>query len=31
MKNKTREQIKNFFRERDCVTMIRPVEQEKDL
>ena len=30
-KNSTREKIKMFFKERDCVTLIRPVEKEKDL
>jgi hypothetical protein len=30
-KNKVRKLIKHFFRNRDCVTMIRPVENEKDL
>ena len=30
-KNKIRSQIKHFFRDRDCVTMVRPVEKEADL
>lgn len=30
-KNKIRSQIKHFFRNRDCVTMVRPVEKETDL
>lgn len=30
-KNKTRRQFKEFFRQRDCVTMVRPVEQESHL
>ena len=30
-KNKVRRLIKHFFRKRDCITMIRPVENEKDL
>ena len=30
-KNKIRTLIKHFFRNRDCVTMIRPVEKEADL
>ena len=30
-KNKVRRLIKHFFRKRDCITMIRPVENESDL
>ncbi len=30
-KNKIRDLIKNYFPERDCFTMVRPVENEKDL
>lgn len=30
-KNRIRRMLKHFFRERDCATMIRPVENEKDL
>lgn len=30
-KNKIRSLIKHFFRSRDCVTMVRPVEKEADL
>lgn len=30
-KNRIRRLIKHFFKERDCATLIRPVEREKDL
>lgn len=30
-KNRLRRHIKAFFKDRDCVTLIRPVESEKDL
>ncbi|EGR33607.1 hypothetical protein IMG5_048240 [Ichthyophthirius multifiliis] len=30
-KNKIRRQLKHFFKDRDCETLIRPVEQERDL
>lgn len=30
-KNQVRKMIKFFFRERDCITMIRPVQKEQDL
>ena len=30
-KNKTRRLVKAFFQERDCVTMVRPVEEEEKL
>lgn len=30
-KNRIRRLIRHFFRERDCITMVRPVEAEKDL
>lgn len=30
-KNKIRRLISNYFREKDCFTMVRPTEQEKDL
>lgn len=30
-KNKVRTLLKHFFRNRDCVTMVRPVEKEADL
>lgn len=30
-KNRVRRMLKHFFRERDCATMVRPVENEKDL
>ena len=30
-KNRVRRQFKHFFRRRDCVTMVRPVEREADL
>lgn len=30
-KNKIRSMIKHFFRNRDCITMVRPVEKEIDL
>jgi hypothetical protein len=30
-KNRVRRLLKHFFRERDCVTMVRPVELEQDL
>lgn len=30
-KNRVRRLIKHFFRERDCSTMVRPLENEKDL
>jgi hypothetical protein len=30
-KNKVRETIKALFQERDCVTLVRPVEEESDL
>ena len=30
-KNKIRRLIQNYFREKDCFTMIRPTEDEKDL
>ena len=28
---KIRQSILNFFKERDCVTLIRPVDSEEDL
>lgn len=30
-KNRIRRLIKHFFKDRDCYTMVRPVEQEKEL
>lgn len=30
-KNKIRRMLKHFFRDRDCITMVRPVELERDL
>lgn len=30
-KNRTRKLLKHFFKERDCATMIRPLESERDL
>lgn len=30
-KNKIRRQFKHFFRSRDCITLVRPVEREADL
>jgi hypothetical protein len=30
-KNKIRRLIVNFFTDRDCYTMVRPTEEEKDL
>lgn len=30
-KNRIRRQMKCFFQERDCYTLVRPVENEKDL
>ena len=30
-KNKIRRLITNYFREKDCFTMVRPTENEKDL
>lgn len=30
-KNKIRRMILNFFKDRDCFTMVRPTEEEKDL
>ena len=30
-KNRIRRMIVNFFKERDCFTMVRPMEEEKDL
>lgn len=30
-KNKIRRHLKQFFTDRDCETMVRPTEQEKDL
>ena len=30
-KNKIRRLILNFFQDRDCYTMVRPTEEEKDL
>lgn len=30
-KNRIRRMIKHFFKERDCMTMVRPVESEGDL
>jgi len=30
-KNRIRRLLKHFFRDRDCVTMVRPLENEKDL
>ena len=30
-KNRIRRMIKQFFKDRDCFTMVRPVENEKDL
>ncbi|CAK64544.1 unnamed protein product (macronuclear) [Paramecium tetraurelia] len=30
-KNRIRRMIKHFFKERDCMTMVRPVEREEDL
>lgn len=30
-KNRIRRMIKHFFRERDCMTMVRPVELESEL
>ena len=30
-KNRIRRMIKQFFKERDCSTMVRPVENERDL
>jgi Guanylate-binding protein, N-terminal domain len=30
-KNKIRRLIVNFFKDRDCYTMVRPTEEEKDL
>lgn len=30
-KNRIRRLLKHFFRERDCCTLIRPTERERDL
>jgi hypothetical protein len=30
-KNKIRRLVVNFFKDRDCYTMVRPTEEEKDL
>lgn len=30
-KNRIRRLILNFFKDRDCYTMVRPTEEEKDL
>lgn len=30
-KNRIRRMLKHFFRERDCMTMVRPVESETEL
>ena len=30
-KNQIRRLIKHFFPDRDCITMVRPVEKENDL
>jgi hypothetical protein len=30
-KNRIRKMIKSFFKDRDCFTMVRPVENEVDL
>jgi len=30
-KNRVRRMIVNFFRDRDCFTIVRPTEEEKDL
>jgi len=30
-KNRLRRMICSFFKERDCYTMVRPTEEEKDL
>lgn len=30
-KNRIRRLIKHFFKERDCHTLVRPVEEEKEL
>ena len=30
-KNRIRRLIKHFFKDRDCFTMVRPVEEEKEL
>ena len=30
-KNKIRRMLKHFFKERDCFTLVRPVESEDDL
>lgn len=30
-KNRIRRLIVNFFKDRDCFTMVRPIEDEKDL
>jgi hypothetical protein len=30
-KNKIRRLISNYFKDKDCFTMVRPTEQEKDL
>lgn len=30
-KNRIRRLMKHFFKERDCSTLVRPVESEKDL
>ena len=30
-KNRIRRLIKHFFKDRDCFTLVRPVEEEKEL
>lgn len=30
-KNRIRKLMKHFFKERDCATLVRPVESERDL
>lgn len=30
-KNKIRRLVSNYFKDKDCFTMVRPTEQEKDL
>jgi hypothetical protein len=30
-KNRIRRLIKHFFKDRDCYTLVRPVEEEKEL
>jgi hypothetical protein len=30
-KNRIRRMVKHFFKDRDCFTMVRPVEEEREL